>query len=93
MADYSLQNVGNRAAYNNDESATVIAINSMRELQVSPITSMKATNMTESVGQMRDATDQLVMEEGPSWENDEQLQIAAKTDKLSTEQSDKNEQY
>ena len=49
--------------------------------------------MTESVGQMRDATDQLVMEEGPSGENDEQLQIAAKTDKLSIEQSEKNWQY
>ena len=57
MADSSLENVANRAAYNNDESATVIAINSMREPQVSPITSMTATNMTESVGQMRDATD------------------------------------
>ena len=49
---------------------------------------MKST-MAESLGQMKDTIDQLVVEEGPSGENDEQLQIAAKTDELPTEQSDK----
>ena len=52
---------------------------------------MKST-MAESLGQMKDTIDQLVIEEGPSGENDEQLQIAAKPDELSTEQSDKNQQ-
>ena len=41
---------------------------------------------------MKDTIDQLVIEEGPSEENDEQLQIAAKTDELPTEQLDKNQQ-
>lgn len=83
--------VGNAAAPNNGESAIVAAISSMSELLVSSITSMKST-MAESLGQMKDTIDQLVIEEGPSEENNEQLQIAAKTDELPTEQSDKNQQ-
>ena len=90
MTDSSLQKVGNGAAPNNGESAIVAAISSMSELLVSSITS-KST-MAESLGQMKDTIDQLVIEEGPSGENDEQLQIAAKTDELPTEQSDKNQQ-
>ena len=41
---------------------------------------------------MKDTIDQLVIEEGPSEEIDEQLQIAAKTVERSTEQSDKHQQ-
>ena len=67
------------------------ASSSMSELLVSSITSMKST-MAESLGQMKDTVDQLVIEEGPSGENDEQLQIAAKTDELSTQKSDKYQQ-
>ena len=70
MTDSSLQNVGNGAASNNGESAIVAAISSMSELLVSSITSMKST-MAESLGQMKDTIDQLVIEEGPSGENDE----------------------
>ena len=91
MTDSSLQKVGNGAAPNNGDSAIVAAISSMSELLVSSITSMKST-MAESLGQMKDTIDQLVIEEGPSEENDEQLQIAAKTDELPTERSDKNQQ-
>ena len=91
ITDSSLQKVGNGAAPNNGESAIVAAISSMSELLVSSITSMKST-MAESLGQMKDTIDQLVTEEGPSGENDEQLQIAAKTDELPTEQSDKKQQ-
>ena len=91
MTDSSLQKVGNGAAPNNGESAIVAAISSMSELLVSSITSMKST-MAESLGQMKDTIDQLVIKEGPSGENDEQLQRAAKTDELPTEQSDKNQQ-
>ena len=50
----------------------------MSELLVPSITSMKST-MAESLCQMKDTIDQLVIEEGPSEEIDEQLQIAAKT--------------
>ena len=67
-------------------TAIVAAISSMSELLVSSITSMKS-KMAESLGQLKDTIDQLVIEEGPSGENDEQLQIAAKTDELSTEQN------
>ena len=91
MTDSSLQNAGNGAAPNNGESAIVAAISSMSELLVSSITSMKST-MAESLGQMKDTIDQLVIEEGPPEENDEQLQIAAKTDERSTGQSDKTQQ-
>ena len=90
MTDSSLQNVGNGAASNNGESAIVAAISSMRELLLSSITSMKST-MAESLGQMKDTIDLLVIEERPSGENDEQLQIAAKPDELSTRQSGKNQ--
>ena len=48
--------------------------------------------MAESLGQMKDTIDQLVIEEGSSEEIDEQLQIAAKTDERSVEQSDKTKQ-
>ena len=41
---------------------------------------------------MKDTIDQPVIEGGPSEEIDEQLQIAAKTDEWSVEQSDKTEQ-
>jgi len=91
MTDSSLQNVGNGAAPNNDESAIVVAISSMSELLVSSINSMKFT-MTESLVQMKDTIDQLVIEEGPLEGNEEQLQLAAKTDERSAEQSDKNQQ-
>ena len=50
----------------------------MSELLVPSITSMKST-MAESLCQMKDTIDQLVIEEGNSEEIDEQLQIAAKT--------------
>ena len=48
--------------------------------------------MVESLGQMKDTIDQLVIEEGPWEDSDEQLQIAAKKDERSVEQSDKNQQ-
>ena len=41
---------------------------------------------------MKDTIDQPVIEGGPSGEIDEQLEIAAKTDEWSVEQSDKTEQ-
>lgn len=40
---------------------------------------------------MKDTIGKLVIEEGPSEENKEQLQTAAKTDERSTEQLDKNQ--
>ena len=86
MTDSSFQNVGNGAAPNNGESAIVAAISSMSELLVSSITSMKST-MAESLGQMTGTIDQLVIEEGPSGEIDEQLQIAARTVERPTEQT------
>ena len=67
MTDSSLQNVGNGMALNNGKSAIVAVISLMRELLISSITSMK------------DTIDQLPIEEGPSEEIDEHLQIAAKT--------------
>ena len=91
MTDSSLQNVGNGEAPKNGESAIIAAISSMSELLVSSITSMKSA-MAESLGQMKDTIDQLVIEEGLLEENDEQLQIAAKTDERSVEQSDKTQQ-
>ena len=81
----------NGAAPNNGESAIVAAISSMSELLVSSLTSLKST-VTESFGQMKDTIDQLVIEEGPLQVNEEQLEIAAKTDQRSTQQSDKNQQ-
>ena len=45
--------------------------------------------MTNSLGQMKETIDQLVIEDGPSEENETQLEIAAKMDERSTEQSDK----
>ena len=91
MTDSSLQNVGNGMASNNGKSAIIMAISSMSELLVSSITSRKST-MAESLGQIKETIDQLVIEEGPSGENDEQLQIAAIPDEPSTEQSNKNQQ-
>ena len=60
MTDSSLQKVENGAAQNNGESAVVAAISSMSELLVSSITSMKST-VPESLGQMTDTIDQLVI--------------------------------
>jgi len=91
MTDSSLHNAGNGTVPNNGESAIVLAISSMSKLLVSSITSMKST-VVESLGQMKDTIDQLVIKEGPPEESNEQLQIAANTDKRSTEQSDKNQQ-
>jgi len=39
----------------------------------------------------KDSIDQLVIEEGPSEENEESLEIAAKTDQQPAQQSDKNQ--
>lgn len=64
----------------------VEVISSMSELLVSSVTSMKSI-MAESW-----SIDQLVIEEGPPEESNEQLQIAAKTDERPTEQSDKNQE-
>ena len=88
ITDSSLQNVGNGKAPNNGVSAIVVAISSVSELLVSCITSMKSA-MVDSLGQMKDTIFQLVIEEGPSEEIDEQLQMAAKMDERSVEQSDK----
>lgn len=79
MTDSSLQNVGNGAAPNNSESAIFAVISSMK------------STMTESLVLMKDTIGKLVIEEGPSEENKEQLQTAAKTDERSTEQLDKNQ--
>lgn len=87
MAESQLAEYG--AAPNNGESAIVAAISSMSELVVSSIASLKST-MNESFGQMKDSIDQLVIEEGPLQENEEQLEIAAKTDQA--QQPDKNQQ-
>ena len=89
MAESQLDENG--AAPNNGESAIVAAISSMSELLVSSITSLKST-MTESLGEMKDTIDHLIIEESPLEENEEQLEIATKTDERSTQQSDKNQQ-
>ena len=87
MAESQLAEYG--AAPNNGESAIVAPISSMSELVVSSIASLKST-MNESFGQMKESIDQLVIEEGPLQETEEQLEIAAKTDQA--QQPDKNQQ-
>ena len=79
----------NGATPNNVESAIVTAISSMGERIISSIGSLKST-MTESV-EMKDSIDKLIIEEGPSEENEESLEIAAKTDQPPAQQSDKNQ--
>ena len=78
------------ATPNNVESAIVAAISSMGERIVSSIGSLKST-MTDSFVEMKDSIDQLVIEEGRSEENEESLEIAAKTDQQPAQQSDKKQ--
>ena len=80
----------NGATPNNVESAIVAAISSMGERMVSSIGSLKST-MTESFVEMKDSIDQFAIKEGPSEENEESLEIAAKTDQQPAQQSDKNQ--